>query len=457
MVLVDLAAVEARLFLLVELLKLSTLQEGISMPIDPQSLEAIRNPTANLNIAQSYLKGVQLKEAREDRELKREEFRIKKDAAIRDEGRKIEKRDEERTAFELKQKQNLLKYSASQRDENLAESISVNNYIEQFKIDAQNNPELLSDPDALNTYKTDMLNFVSDPDVKKLISRVDPSQYPAVQQSAQFAIKTYSEASQDEQFGEFQKIPGTELYGQPSSKTGKYANVRSGVDGKSEQGNSEFERGIQRGLDQGYFTEDQATELRKKRTAVLSGTEMREGAIQRLDEKQTDRYNKETKALREEYTEGSKHFGNMSTNIEGALAAIDSGDTRLSEVLLNNSMLQVQDTKTRAYQMYTQFDQEFGHLGQRIVGQVSRFLEGTRTQRETDEIKSVLSHFKENYVDPAGSKLRDRYRQFAIQQGKEPFTVVPPNTPEDIKSTTLLDKKEKIEMIKKFFPDWKPK
>lgn len=264
------------------------------------------------------------------------------------------------------------------------------------------------------------------------------------------------DSKQGERFGEFEKIPGTELYGQKSNKTGKFANVRNGIDGKSQQGDSEFERGIKAGLEKGYFDEKEANRLREKRTRVLAGTDMRRGAEARLIDKQSDRYNKETKALREEYTKGAEHFGDMSISIDSAFAAMDSGDTGLSERLLNQVMSQVQDTNVRAYQMYNVFDQEFGHLGQRIVGQVNRFLLGNRTQRETNEIKNVLSHFKEKYVDPAKGKIRDRYRQFAIQQGKEPFIVVPPDNPEDIINSQLVDSKEKVKLIKEFFPNWKP-
>jgi hypothetical protein len=428
------------------------------MPIDPRTLEAIRNPLAGLGgIGQAFLKGREYRIAQEESKEKRLLAQEKQKREIEKDQRLIEKRAEEKQAFELKQKRDLLKYDEEQKEGNLSDATSVAGYLDKFKADVQANPQLATDPVLFNQYRSESLQFITDPDVQNVIMNTDPSNYPQIRSNAQLAIDAYTQAKGDEQFGEFQKIPGTELYGQPSSKTGKFANVREGIDGKSKLGNSEFERGLQRSLDLELIDQEEANRLQKTRTEVLAGTEMRAGPKSALEERKLARENKETREMQKDYTAGADHFKNMSQSLEGALAAMETGDTGLTDILLNQVMSQVQDTDVRAFQMYQVFDKEFGNLAERVQGMVSRFFAGTRTEREREEIKNVLTRFKNKYVDPGSKKMRDRYRELAIMDEKDPFEVVPPQSPEDIKDTTLLSKKEKVEMIKRFFPDWKPK
>jgi len=413
------------------------------MPVNPRVLEAIGNPTGGKlgDIANTYVNARQISiENKRQQEL----LDMKKKEA-----------EENSAVNTLEMKAKLLEYDEKKKEDNYSDSRIVAAWIDRFKQDAQANPEIATNPDVYRQYVSQSIQSIDDPDVLKILHSTPPSQLPNVRRNAQLAIDTYSEAMGDEEFSDYGKIPGTELYGQRSSKTGKYVNIKDSIDGNTSLGSSEFERHLNNLKRKGLVTEDKYNELVMQRAEGFAG-EMKEGEKARLDEKQTDRYNRETKDLRNEYTKGSEHFNTIGRNIDGAFAAMDSGDTKLSEVLLNQVMSQVQDTDVRAFQMYGEFDKEFGNLAQRIQGKISRFISGTRTQTETDEIRSVLSNFNESYVKPAQAKLRNRYRELAIRQKKEPFEVVPPKNPDDIKTSTLLGKKEKIKMIKSYFPDWKP-
>jgi len=346
-------------------------------------------------------------------------------------------------------KANLLDFDADKRKDNFSDSTTIASWVDRFKVDAKANPAIASDPRAYQQYVSSTLQGIDDPDVLKILRNKTPADLPLVRSNAQFAIDTYSEAEGDEKFSDYGAIPGTKLFGQRSSKTGKYINIKDSIDGNTSLGGSEFERHLGRLLNSKLITQEYADDLIKQRAEGFAG-EMTASDREKFGDKPSDRYDRETKQLIEEHTKGSEHFRNMGNSIDQAVAAMASGDTKLSEILLNTTMLNVQDTSVRAYAMYGEFDKEFGNLAQRIQGKVSRFLSGTRTQDETDEIRSVLNNFNESYVKPAETKLRDRSRTLAISQGKDPFDVVPPKNADDVKSSKLLSKEQKIEMIKKY-------
>ena len=321
--------------------------------------------------------------------------------------------------------------------------------------DVRANPGLIKDPQVYGQYMKELTKDLPD-DVISNFQGVLPNQIPQINRRANRMISVLSDKEKEpEQFTDFSIIPGTKLYGQKSTKTGKYVNIKDSIDGNTSLGSSEFERHLNNLRQNNLITEDYANKLIKQRAEGFAGF-MKEGEVERLTEKQQDRYNRETKDLRKEYTQGSEHFRSMGITIDTALAAMDSGNTMLSETMLNQVMSQVQNTNVRAFQMYGEFNKEFGNLAERVQGKLSQFFRGHRTQRETEEIRNVLGNFNDNYVQPAETKLRDRYRQIAINQRKKPFDVVPPKNPEDIRGSEFLDNKEKTKMIKEYFPEWKP-
>jgi hypothetical protein len=403
------------------------------------------------NARQDELMSMKRDEATAAAEASRQD--AERDAAK--EAREIEKRKEQADAAALKMKADLLDYDEAKREDNLSDATTLNAWIEQYKIDAQNGVVNPNDPNSHQEYVQSRLTGVDDPDVLKILNSVPPSSYPAAQKNAQFAISTYTESKGEERFSDFAKIPGTELYGQKSSKTGKFTNIKESIDGTTKLGNSEFERHISGLLARNLITQEKADELIEQRAEGFAG-EMTKSQQSRLSETQQDRYNREKTALRKEYNTGAEHFKNMGNTFDSAIAAMDSGDSKLSEIMLNQSLSQLQDSDVRAFQMYGEFDKGFGNLAQRISTMASKFLTGTRTETEKEEIKSVITKFNETYVKPAQAKLRNRYRRLAIDQGKDPFEVVPPKNVKDILGTTLLNNKEKAKLIKNFFPDWKP-
>ncbi len=346
------------------------------MPIDPRTLESIRNPMAGLsNIGAQYAQGVQVAQSRQAMEAQRNAQQLQ----MADIGSKI-----------------------------------------------------------TGAYATAMINWKEDnPDASsEAFETAQLQQWQALDSAHQQFVPQTTQSIDELKLGRERS--------EQIQRSLHPENFRTKTAG------SEFER-----LDE-LVNRGNATPAQRKRHSVLAGTGMRLGEIERLGEKRTERTHREEKALRKEYSEGSEHFRGMSETIDSAFAAMDSGNTALSETLLNQVMSQVQDTNVRAFQMYGEFDKEFGNVAQRIQGMLSRFFAGTRTQRETEEIRNVLTRFKENYVNPANKKLRDRYRVIAIDQGKDPFTVVPPGSPEDVIESRLLNNKEKAKLIKRVFPDWSP-
>ena len=218
-------------------------------------------------------------------------------------------------------------------------------------------------------------------------------------------------------------------------------------------GTSEFERHINYQLKMGLITQDQANDMIEKRAGVLAGTDMRITDKTRIEESKRKAGVKETTDLRKEWKQGSEHFDSMTSTIDEAITALDSGNTGLADTMLNQVMSQVQDDNVRAFAMYQQFDKPFGNLANRVKESIDRFLGGKRSDEEKEEIRSTLQYFKDAYADPKRGAIRDRYRALAVEQGADPFEVVPPSSLEDVRDSRLIDKKRKKELIKIHYPE----
>jgi len=200
-------------------------------------------------------------------------------------------------------------------------------------------------------------------------------------------------------------------------------------------------------------TKGEASPSEIKRHGVLAGTEVRKG--KELTEERLERKSnvEQISVLHKEYKKGSDHLQNVSNNVDAAIAAMATGDTELSDKLLAQVMSQVQDTDVRAFQMYGEFNKPFGNLWERFSGQVTRFLKGSRTEQERETIKTTLQHFKQNYAEKSLSEMRNMYRHQAVNTELDPFKVVPPTSIEDIRDYPNISRKEKIRLLGVYFPE----
>lgn len=183
--------------------------------------------------------------------------------------------------------------------------------------------------------------------------------------------------------------------------------------------------------------------------AKLTGAETRN--LRTTEDKQNARYQKATVAMRKEATEGVKHFQSQRVAVSDAIAALESGDNALADTLIAQVMSQVQDTNVRAFQMYSEFDRSYGNLAERVFNSVSRFMSGSRTPEERQVIKDTLLNFKK-YSDPAANQIRNKYRALAREEGLDPFRVMPPDSPEDIKNAPNVSTADKLKLLKTYYP-----
>lgn len=190
--------------------------------------------------------------------------------------------------------------------------------------------------------------------------------------------------------------------------------------------------------------------LKQETPVGVSGTQKRhEAAQKRLTSQDAQRL---TNELRDEASKGTQHVSTISTNINEAIAALNSGDSGLSDTLLNQVMSQVQDTDVRAFQMYSQFDRSFGNLAMRVADSISRFLTGARTEEQNELIKETLVNFRDQYAAPAETRMRNMYRNLAKDEGVDPFEVVPPKRKEEIRDMDI-SAKEKMRLLELYFKD----
>ena len=253
---------------------------------------------------------------------------------------------------------------------------------------------------------------------------------------------------------------------------------------------SEFERTLSWGLSSGNITPDEAIELRKKRLATQAGTEGKVG-VNRFSLQETSQglgnynsatgdlnlkpfeglqsgtqarhedtrnaqkqeYNlKQTNLVRGEYEDASQHASNIERTVDDALAAIDSGNSGVADNMLSQVMSQVVDTDVRAFQMYKTFDQSYGDVLTRMYSAVSRYISGNRSESDTAAIKEVLINYKTDHAIPTKRKIKNRYRAFATEGGLDPFSVVMPESPEDIRDAPGITKEQKLKALKTYFP-----
>ena len=120
----------------------------------------------------------------------------------------------------------------------------------------------------------------------------------------------------------------------------------------------------------------------------MSGTDITKSKSITLDEQITKRIRKDETDSRKEADKGTKHFNDMSSGINGAIAAMESGDNGLADTMMGQVLSQVQDSNVRAFQMYNEFDKSYGDFATRVGNSISRFVTGSRTPEEKQEIKN---------------------------------------------------------------------
>lgn len=258
-----------------------------------------------------------------------------------------------------------------------------------------------------------------------------------------------SGTKEQEKFSAMEKIPGTQLYGQKSSKTKKYTNIRSDLDGTNSNSSSEFERNL------AYSLKNKLITKKEHDTALLDRQDVFTGKIPEASLKERTRKAKmaEITAARDEYSDGVKHFSAINQSVSGALAAMEAGDNALSDALVTQVMSQVNDTDVKAFQMYREFDRSYGNVAERVGRAASKFLTGTRTEEEKKLMADTLIHFRDNYANRGFERMKDQHRKIAMENGQDPFKVVPPTSPEDIRDFPHTDRKEKIRLLKHYFPE----
>ncbi len=283
----------------------------------------------------------------------------------------------------------------------------------------------------------------------KFLNNVSPSLERVFPGSSQ-QIRTFSEDKEG-----YQKVMKT--LSNPRQKAIFEAHLQSGdtdaamtfVEGlyNKTRGSSEFERLNAKRESEGL------NPLEEKRVGVLAGSEMREGPRQSLSHRRKKQNEEFTLKLRKEAKSGTEHFSSMQTNISKALALMDSGDNQLSDSLLATVTSQITDPDIRAMAMFTQFDKSYGNVAERTLGGIKRFVSGARTDSDKAIIKETLENFRDAHVKPGVNKLKTEYRNLAIEQGYDPFEVVPPKSPEDIRDHQGISRDEKIRLLKRYYPE----
>ena len=248
-------------------------------------------------------------------------------------------------------------------------------------------------------------------------------------------------------------VQGTTPSGEPYQESNLTRERKKGVGGyQGSAGDSEYERHLMAEVQAGRMTRNQALDARRKRRRVLEGSEMRKGEENRLlFGKDKEEFDKQT-LINNEYKEGVGHFKTMDKTIDEAIVALNSGNTGLSDTMLNQVMSQVQDDNVRAYAMYQQFDKPFGNLANRVTESIERFFTGKRSDAEKEEIKSTLQYFKQAYSRPKRQSMRDYYRAMAKDNGVDPFKVVPPESPEDVRDSKIISLEEKKRLLNLYYP-----
>jgi len=235
-------------------------------------------------------------------------------------------------------------------------------------------------------------------------------------------------------------------------RTGRYSDLNA-IDEEDETPGSEFERHIRTLKDEKKLTEEQVLEYQRKRVGVLSGAEQTAHQEITTGMRAAKEIRRQTEALSKEASGGTEHFSNMNQSIDDAIAAIKSGDNALADTLLAQAMSQVQDTDVKAMQMYKEFDKTFGNVAERMIRGATRFISGGRNDAEKVEIISTLENFRESHVTPGLNKMKNIYRDMARGRGLDPFDVIPPRNPEEIRDYPGMLKAEKIKKLKLHFPE----
>ena len=215
--------------------------------------------------------------------------------------------------------------------------------------------------------------------------------------------------------------------------------------GPDEDGSSEFERLGEK------VKNGSATDVEENRYRLLGGLVERPGPQIRHTEKiQEAQY----KDITSRYTTEVKNYSGMSQQIDKAVAAIDIADFKIATPILQQILSNLEQTSVRAQAELQKFSPgSIGALHQRISGAIGKFLMGEYTDTQLKLIKDGLSTLKTDFLDPAISEKKTIYRRQAVGLELDPGRAIPYESPEEVRDDSLLNKEQKMEILKKYFPE----
>jgi hypothetical protein len=226
---------------------------------------------------------------------------------------------------------------------------------------------------------------------------------------------------------------------------------------KRSAGTAEFER-LEEKVQAGT-----ASPSEKHRHAVLSGEMGRaptKGTESRFEKRLSTKLAKEKRADTDKLTKSADDkiapFTEISNNIDKAIAAMDSGDTSISDRMVTQVIAQITNPNVRAFQMYKEFNTSFGNAIQRVTNSVQTWATGKRTPEEKTAIRDTLLKFKQDYSDPGIKYMSKKFRASAVEKGLRPWEVVPPRNLQEIFNATDIDDERKVDLWQKYFPDESP-
>ena len=278
--------------------------------------------------------------------------------------------------------------------------------------EAKNNPALMTDPKAYNEYMGTLTEGLPD-NVVENFKGVMPTQIPALNRKSAFMVSAFDKDKDSlKDPKKITTVTRVDDKGNIYKRDDLYQNgdlLKQGKEYTSEEAStgegSEFERHLRwfkktkiplEAGDDWYrqnYAPDVAEEaiLRKKRLGTRAGTE--ETLHQELGTKsrETENRRKIETNLRDEYAKGTELYKSMNQNIEGAVKAMESGNSQLADTLMAQTLSQVQEGDVRAFQMYAQFDKTYGNVFNRTIEAIDRYLTGSRSEDDKAEIKRTLN------------------------------------------------------------------
>jgi len=198
---------------------------------------------------------------------------------------------------------------------------------------------------------------------------------------------------------------------------------------------------------EGKITQDEYDKRMDKLGKVKTGVDISETTNVNLKESQTKRLNKQYENFRKTYKKDNEYFSGASRAIDRVIALMESGDTQMSNTLMTQALMGIEDTNVRAVAMYDKFDRSYGDIATRIGRSVTQFISGERTEDEKAQMTESLREFQRDYLNPASKYVVNSSRMVAVRDGLDPFRAVPPKTPQEVKDSPYGTRQQKIDAL----------